>query len=200
MLRCTKSLLLRRIVIERDTTKNVVKISGQLVQPQFKRQALPKISENDEDTCPLRARGIEVSKNDVLILRQFMRSDGSILAFDDTKLAERSYKKVVAAIKMAQREGLLPSYEPEYCVHGAPLPKYSRYNEARYPIGSRVDQYHLNNRQTREESAFMGIGYKKGNDAMEMDAPRVNRLFPRKMEIRPFNRETLHDPRVKNDY
>ena len=139
----------RRLIIERDPAKKVIKISGSK-NPEPTNLAAP-IPEESEDTCPLRARGIEVTKNDVLILRQFMRSDGSILKLEHTNLGDRTYKKVVSCIRQAQREGLLPTDEPEYCVAGAPLVKNAVYSEARYPKGTRIDQWRLKNRGQRED-------------------------------------------------
>merc|ERR1712039_275773 len=76
----------RKLIIERDPAKKIIKISGSK-NPEPTNLATP-ISDDSEDTCPLRARGIEVTKNDVLILRQFMRSDGSVLKMEQTHLGE----------------------------------------------------------------------------------------------------------------
>ena len=148
-------------------------------------------------TCPLRARGIEVTKNDVLILQQFMRSDGSILKLENTNLGDRTYQKVVSCIRQAQREGLLPTDEPEYCVSGAPLVKHAVYSEARYPKGTRIDQWRLTNRGQRDEYWHQQIGHDYRDKVVETDAPRVKKDWPREFESDVV--KDYDDPRSKND-
>jgi len=55
-------------------------------------------------TCPISSRNLQVTSEDVLILGQFVASDGSILEQHETGLCRKEYFKVKANILMAQRE------------------------------------------------------------------------------------------------
>lgn len=196
MLRLSRSNFSRRIQINIDKPNKTVTIKGIKNQPS-KVQALPFINpQTDFDTCPLRSRGIEPTKNDVLLLKQFMRSDGTILNLEDTHLAESTYNKVVSCIRMAQREGLLPSDEPEYDHFGAPLPNL-KYKEARYHMGSRQNKYLLTNRSTREDFWWLREGHDVGCPEVERDAPRVNYEWPKRTH--KLVKYSHDDPRVKKD-
>ena len=97
---------------------------------------------------------------------------------------------------MAQREGLLPSDEPEYDHFGAPLPNIG-YKNARYEIGSRQGRYKLTNGGTREMFWWLREGYDVGDPIVERDAPRVKEEWPKKTVHLP--RYYYDDPRVKRD-
>lgn len=185
----------RTIKIDLDRANKVTTIRG--VKPETAPvQALPKISEEDFDTCPLRSRGIEVTKNDVLLLKQFVRHDGTILKKEETKLAQTTYDKVFSCIRMAQREGLLPSDEAEYDHHGAPLPNIF-YKDARYEAGSRQGRYLLTNKMPREQYWWLREGYDIGDPVVERDAPRVNEVWPKRTHV--LSKYYHDDPRVKRD-
>ncbi|XP_078254951.1 large ribosomal subunit protein mL66 [Rhinoraja longicauda] len=49
---------------------------------------------------------------DVLLLSQFIRSDGSMLARRITGLCFEEHKKIEVCVKMAHRSGLLPDHKP----------------------------------------------------------------------------------------
>jgi len=92
----------RQVIMEQDGKKTSIKATR--VEPQYKNY----VPTDNGVTCPLEARGICVTHEDVLILRQFMTSDGDVLMHSETPLSDTSYYQVSRCIKMAQREGLLP--------------------------------------------------------------------------------------------
>merc|ERR1712168_465498 len=195
MLRLSQLKYSRKLVINRDAASNTTAISVTR-NPEPKVKALPKISKDDHDIDPLRARGIEVSKHDVLLLSQFVRSNGTILSHEETNLSKRCYNKVVSCIKMAQREQLMPSGEPEYDFWGAPIPNFI-YSNARFEVGTRVDNAQLSNRQTREQSWHLREPHYIRDPLVERDAPRVRQQWPRRTSIMPIR--NYHDPRVRDE-
>lgn len=121
--------------------------------------------ENTEDSCPIRSRGIQVTYEDVLILRQFMHSDGEVLPREVTGLCMREHIKVSNAIKMAQRADLLPGSEDQTDEKGNHVPKLNRYL-TRFPIGSR--------NPIRSRGPYWKKRYYKIGDARAIqDAPRI---------------------------
>ena len=129
-------------------------------------------------------------------LKQFVRHDGTILKKEETKLAQTTYDKVFSCIRMAQREGLLPSDEAEYDHHGAPLPNIF-YKDARYEAGSRQGRYLLTNKMPREQYWWLREGYDIGDPVVERDAPRVNEVWPKRTHV--LSKYYHDDPRVKRD-
>merc|ERR1739845_149103 len=123
-----------------------------------------------------------------------MRKDGSILNFEETNLAENTYTKVESCIRMAQREGLLPSDEPEYDHHGAPLPNL-KYKDARYHHGSRQNKFLLTNQSTRADFWWLREGHDVGDPVVERDAPRVHKVWPKRTH--KLVKYSHDDPRVK---
>ncbi|XP_068088718.1 large ribosomal subunit protein mL66 [Hyperolius riggenbachi] len=61
---------------------------------------------------------------DVLVLSQFIRSDGGMLPRRLTGLCTEEHKKVSACVKMAHRAGLLPSHRPKLPEGHVPKPKF----------------------------------------------------------------------------
>lgn len=55
--------------------------------------------------CPLCALGLDVKHTDVLILSQFMRSDGCMLPKRITGLCSKQQKKMSSLVTMAQKAG-----------------------------------------------------------------------------------------------
>ena len=200
MLRLARNIQYRRLQITRDPKTKTTTIKGtKAEEPQYIASYNNNASVDQNqvtDSCPLRSRGIEPTKNDVLLLSQFIRKDGSILRIEQTKLAPESYQKVYSCIKMAQREGLLPNSEPEYDHHGAPIP-FMNYKDARYQRGSRQREALLNNRQRKHEYWWLRVGHEVGDPIVERDAPRVEEQWPKRThKLYKYKKE---DPRVKRD-
>ncbi|XP_076235488.1 mitochondrial ribosomal protein S18A [Calliopsis andreniformis] len=62
--------------------------------------------------CPLCSAGLDVKHTDVLILSQFLRSDGEILPRRVTGLCKVQQKRISSLIIMAQKAGLMPNIAP----------------------------------------------------------------------------------------
>lgn len=121
--------------------------------------------ENMDHSCPIRSRGIQVTYEDVLILRQFMHSDGEVLPRDVTGLCTREHIKVTNAIKMAQRANLMPGSEDQTDERGNEVPKLNRYL-TRFPVGSRNP---IKSRGPNWKKRY----YKIGDARAIQDAPRI---------------------------
>merc|ERR1712179_321457 len=106
----------RQIVVEKEEAKTVIK--GERIEDKFKRYAPP----SSKETCPLKSRGINITPEDTLILRQFQTSNGEILGQAETGLSTREYYKVISCIKMAQRANLLPGSENQLDLNGVEVP------------------------------------------------------------------------------
>jgi len=61
-----------------------------------------------EKVCPLESRFISVTPKDVLILAQFINSDGTMRTQKQTGLSDKQYRIVSEAVFIAQNDGLLP--------------------------------------------------------------------------------------------
>ncbi|XP_024893347.1 39S ribosomal protein S18a, mitochondrial [Temnothorax curvispinosus] len=94
---------LREIIEKKED--NVLTIEAVKV-PQTKENLLVKI---DSHACPLCATELDVKHTDVLILSQFLRSNGTMLPRRITKLCNVQQKRVSVLVIMAQRAGLLPN-------------------------------------------------------------------------------------------
>ncbi|XP_011694289.1 PREDICTED: 28S ribosomal protein S18a, mitochondrial isoform X2 [Wasmannia auropunctata] len=95
--------MMRENIIEKKEDK-VLTIEGVNV-PQKKEHLLVKLNSN---ACPLCATELDVKHTDVLILSQFLRSNGTMLPRRITGLCNVQQKKVSVLVTMAQRAGLLP--------------------------------------------------------------------------------------------
>ncbi|XP_053609285.1 large ribosomal subunit protein mL66 [Plodia interpunctella] len=65
--------------------------------------------------CYMCALGLDVKHTDVLILSQFVRSDGCMLPRRITGLCRRQQKKIGKMVTMAQKAGLMINLTPAYC-------------------------------------------------------------------------------------
>ncbi|CAH0551420.1 unnamed protein product [Brassicogethes aeneus] len=70
------------------------------------------IKNENPHVCPLCALGMEVKHTDVLILSQFLRSDGCMLPKRITGLCNKQQKKISSLVTMAQKAGLMPNLNP----------------------------------------------------------------------------------------
>ncbi|XP_026476750.1 39S ribosomal protein S18a, mitochondrial-like [Ctenocephalides felis] len=66
----------------------------------------------DKHVCPLCATGLDVKHTDVLILSQFLRSDGCMLPRRITGLCKRQQRRVTTMVAMAQKAGLMLNIGP----------------------------------------------------------------------------------------
>ncbi|KAM6953992.1 large ribosomal subunit protein mL66 [Aplochiton taeniatus] len=70
---------------------------------------------NPTAQCPIYRWNLQNRYNytDVLLLSQFIRSDGGMLPRRVTGLCTEEHKKIVICVQMAQRAGLLPDHKPK---------------------------------------------------------------------------------------
>ncbi|CAD7092859.1 unnamed protein product [Hermetia illucens] len=63
--------------------------------------------------CPECTLGLNIKHTDVLVLSQFVRSDGCMLPRRITGLCKRQQKRIGTMVSMAQKAGLMPNLTPE---------------------------------------------------------------------------------------
>ena len=62
--------------------------------------------------CPICSTNLDIKHTDVLILSQFLRSDGCILPRRVTGLCETQQDRISVLVVMAQKAGLMPTMAP----------------------------------------------------------------------------------------
>ena len=62
--------------------------------------------------CPICSANLDIKHTDVLILSQFLRSDGCILPRRVTGLCETQQDRISVLVVMAQKAGLMPTMAP----------------------------------------------------------------------------------------
>ncbi|XP_018305453.1 28S ribosomal protein S18a, mitochondrial [Mycetomoellerius zeteki] len=92
-----------RQIIEKE--ENEVLTIQAIRVPQKKKHLLLKMKSK---ACPLCATGLDVKHTDVLILNQFLRSNGTMLPHRITGLCKMQQDRVSILVTMAKRAGLLP--------------------------------------------------------------------------------------------
>ncbi|CAK1551271.1 unnamed protein product [Leptosia nina] len=115
----TKQLNIKEIREHKDGNKLIVE--GVTV-PSPRMELLVKSEKVAEEvlsvekpTCYLCKLDLDVKHTDVLILSQFVRSDGCMLPRRVTGLCRRQQKKVSKMVTMAQKAGLMINLTPSYC-------------------------------------------------------------------------------------
>ncbi|XP_023682349.1 large ribosomal subunit protein mL66 [Paramormyrops kingsleyae] len=80
---------------------------------------------NPEGRCPICRWNLKhkYSYEDVLLLGQFIRSDGGMLPRRVTGLCTEEHNKIAICVKMAHRAGLLPDHRPVLPEGHVPKPK-----------------------------------------------------------------------------
>ncbi|XP_028030087.1 28S ribosomal protein S18a, mitochondrial [Bombyx mandarina] len=74
--------------------------------------SLTKLPSSEKPPCYMCALGLDVKHTDVLILSQFVRSDGCMLPKRITGLCKRQQKKIGKMVSMAQKAGLMINLTP----------------------------------------------------------------------------------------
>lgn len=87
---------------------------------------------NPSAKCPIYRWNLQDKYNytDVLLLSQFIRSDGGMLPRRITGLCATEHRKITICVQMAQRAGLLPDHKPklpEGHIPQNPKPQLNRY-------------------------------------------------------------------------
>ncbi|KAF7694181.1 39S ribosomal protein S18a, mitochondrial [Silurus meridionalis] len=104
---CASSRGIRQVVEKQDGKTTV--IEG-LMAPAPKSQQPP----NPSAKCPIYRWNLQnkYTYTDVLLLSQFIRSDGGMLPRRITGLCAQEHRKIAACVQMAHRAGLLPDHRP----------------------------------------------------------------------------------------
>ncbi|KAL7297276.1 hypothetical protein TKK_0009676 [Trichogramma kaykai] len=103
----------RNIKEIREVKENNTTIIEGIVKPHPKEHLMLKSCDNG--ACPLCSAGVNVKHTDVLILKQFVRSDGCMLPRRITGLCNIQQKRVGIMVTMAHRAGLMGTLKPKNC-------------------------------------------------------------------------------------
>uniref|UniRef100_A0A8C8J6A1 Large ribosomal subunit protein mL66 n=1 Tax=Oncorhynchus tshawytscha TaxID=74940 RepID=A0A8C8J6A1_ONCTS len=104
------------------------------------REQLRPQPPNATAQCPIYRWNLQNNYNytDVLLLSQFIRSDGGMLPRRVTGLCAQEHRKIAICVQMAHRAGLLPDHKPtlpEGHIPKKPKPQLNRYLT---PLGNNV--------------------------------------------------------------
>ncbi|KAM7359721.1 mitochondrial ribosomal protein S18A [Cochliomyia hominivorax] len=83
-----------------------------ITKPSPREEKMLKVA-CSERFCPECTLGLDIKHTDVLILSQYVRSDGCMLPKRITGLCHRQQKKIGTLVTMAQKAGLMPNLTPE---------------------------------------------------------------------------------------
>ncbi|XP_056089430.1 39S ribosomal protein S18a, mitochondrial [Rhinichthys klamathensis goyatoka] len=108
-----------RHVVENKEAKTTV-IEG-VIEPTSELPQPP----NPKAACPIYRWNLQNKYNytDVLLLSQFIRSDGGMLPRRITGLCAQEHNKISICVQMAHRAGLLPDHRPRLPEGHVPKPK-----------------------------------------------------------------------------
>ncbi|XP_060523740.1 large ribosomal subunit protein mL66 [Cylas formicarius] len=91
---------------------------GQLLTIEGKYVPSPRepylLKSKHDNACPICASGLNIKHTDVLILSQFVRSDGCMLPKRITGLCNKQQRRVQSLVAMAQKAGLMPNLAPSF--------------------------------------------------------------------------------------
>ncbi|XP_063597213.1 large ribosomal subunit protein mL66-like [Penaeus indicus] len=102
-------LLVKEIII--DAADKQTTVEG-VYKPSDRTDLLVKTEHTECGSCPLCALQLNLKHTDVLVLSQFLRSDGCMLPKRITGLCNPQQKKVTFLVAMAQKAGLMPNLAP----------------------------------------------------------------------------------------
>ncbi|XP_046828900.1 39S ribosomal protein S18a, mitochondrial [Vespa crabro] len=94
-------------IIEKKDGNNIIIES--VIHPSKDEHLLMKFKEG---ACPICSIGLDVKYTDVLILSQFVRSDGCMLPRRITGLCNTQQKRITTMVAMAQKAGLMSNLTP----------------------------------------------------------------------------------------
>ncbi|XP_001866038.2 28S ribosomal protein S18a, mitochondrial [Culex quinquefasciatus] len=104
--------------IKEVTQKDSLVISADYVPSPRSNQligAVAKLTEcGTSQFCPQCTLGLDIKHTDVLILSQYLRSDGCMLPRRITGLCKRQQRRMTALVTMAQKAGLMPNINPAW--------------------------------------------------------------------------------------
>uniref|UniRef100_A0A023EHM2 Large ribosomal subunit protein mL66 n=1 Tax=Aedes albopictus TaxID=7160 RepID=A0A023EHM2_AEDAL len=104
--------------IKEATQKDALVISAEYVASPRANQLLQQVAEtkcgSGQQFCPQCSLGLDIKHTDVLILSQYLRSDGCILPRRITGLCKRQQRRISSLVIMAQKAGLMPNIGPSW--------------------------------------------------------------------------------------
>ncbi|KAK3518179.1 hypothetical protein QTP70_033874 [Hemibagrus guttatus] len=115
---CTSSRGIRQVVEKQDGKTTVIEgltvTAPESLQPP-----------NPAAKCPIYRWNLQnkYTYTDVLLLSQFIRSDGGMLPRRITGLCAQEHRKIAVCVQMAHRAGLLPDHRPRLPEGHVPKPK-----------------------------------------------------------------------------
>nr|XP_027233636.1 28S ribosomal protein S18a, mitochondrial-like [Penaeus vannamei] len=107
----SSSLFVKEIII--DTSDKQTTIEG-VYKESDRTELLVKTEHTECGSCPLCALQLNLKHTDVLVLSQFLRSDGCMLPKRITGLCNPQQKKVTQLVAMSQKAGLMPNLAPSW--------------------------------------------------------------------------------------
>ncbi|XP_055312543.1 39S ribosomal protein S18a, mitochondrial [Sitodiplosis mosellana] len=106
----TSALGIKEIVVEQKN--KVLEISAELKpsprESVLMKEIMPIESKERKKFCPKCTLGLDIKHTDVLILKQYLREDGTMLPRRITGLCNVQQKNIGTMVLMARRAGLLP--------------------------------------------------------------------------------------------
>jgi small subunit ribosomal protein S18 len=110
--------LAKTIEKSEDKKNNVTIIEGKYLDDASESDKSSFKYEHDSHSacalCKLEKMDIYVQHTDVLILRQFLKDDGTLLPIKVTQLCKKQYDKLRVIARQAHRAGLLMNLQPPY--------------------------------------------------------------------------------------
>lgn len=94
-------------IVKVEQVNDTLEISGVYKESPRTNTLLKEVKDKSRKFCPKCTLGLDIKHTDVLILSQYLRSDGCMLPRKITGLCEVQQKNISTMIKMAQRAGKL---------------------------------------------------------------------------------------------
>lgn len=93
---------------------NVYGVTKEAPRERLLIREVRECRENGTQFCPRCTLGLDVKHTDVLILSQYVRSDGCMLPRRTTGLCKKQQTRMSCLVSMAQKAGLMPNLNPSY--------------------------------------------------------------------------------------
>ena len=113
----TSANKIKEIVVSEDNNKKLITIEGKyLDEVELTKASVLKFPDEDKKTpcafCKLEKQGVYVQYTDVLVIRQFLREDGTVLPTKITGLCKKQQRKLHVLVKHANTAGLIMNLQP----------------------------------------------------------------------------------------
>lgn len=95
------------IAVKVEKTETSLEIQGQYATSPRENLLLKEVTEPGKKFCPKCTLGLDIKHTDVLILSQYLRSDGCMLPKRITGLCNVQQKYIGTLVRMAHRAGML---------------------------------------------------------------------------------------------